>query len=107
MLTIMATAFQLILFNYRANVLPTSLGSVLLRALDRWEQLWNAALKRVAPDQQRWLGVAKYSPEFALISRRIIEVGTTEEAKCSKYMQTTSECDFQAFHEFILQHGLG
>lgn len=62
-------------------------------------------MTRVAPDQQSWLGVVKHSPEFALVSRRIIEVNTTEEGRCSKYLHCTAEYDFQAFHEFILQYG--
>ncbi|KAI8623086.1 hypothetical protein F5Y19DRAFT_459877 [Xylariaceae sp. FL1651] len=98
-------AFQFLLFNYRANLLPRSFGSVLLRALNRWERLWHVAMSHVPPEQQSWLGVAKYSPEFALISRRIVEVSNTEEGKCSTYLQGTAEYDFQNFHQFILQHG--
>ncbi|KAH6972052.1 hypothetical protein BKA56DRAFT_646181 [Ilyonectria sp. MPI-CAGE-AT-0026] len=98
-------AFQFVLFNYRANMLPRSFGSVLLRALNRWERLWSIAINQVAPGQQGWLGVAKYSPEFALISRRIVEVCNTEEGRRSKYLQCTAEYDLQVFHEFMLQHG--
>ncbi|KAH7010525.1 hypothetical protein EDB80DRAFT_715004 [Ilyonectria destructans] len=98
-------AFQFVLFNYRANILPRSFGSVLLRALNRWELLWSVAINQVAPGQQGWLGVAKYSPEFALISRRIVEVCNTEEGRRSKYLQCTAEYDLQVFHEFMLQHG--
>ncbi|KAJ9133410.1 hypothetical protein NKR23_g10799 [Pleurostoma richardsiae] len=97
--------FQFVLFNYRTNMLPKSFASVLLRALDRWDRLWAVAMDRVAPDQQGWLGVSKYAPEFALISRRIIEASITEEGRCSKYLQCTAEFDLQVFHEFILQHG--
>lgn len=89
---------------------------VLLRALDRWDRLWHAALARVAPDQQRWLGVAKHSPEFARIARRIVEVSlaaaatTTDEAgaagRRSKYMQCQPEFDLGVFHQFILEYGV-
>ena len=92
------------------------MAAVLLRGLDRWDRLWHAALARVAPDQQRWLGVAKHSPEFARIARRIVEVSlvtttaTTEEAgaaaRCSKYMQCRPEFDLSVFHQFILEHSV-
>jgi hypothetical protein len=104
-LTPIKKAFQFVLFNYRVNMLPISFGSVLLRALNRWERLWSVAINQVAPDQQSWLGVAKYSPEFALISRMIVEASNTEEGRCLKYLQCTAEYDLQVFHEFMLQYG--
>lgn len=85
--------------------MPRSFSSVLLRALDRWESLWYVASNRIPPDQRSWLGVAKYSPEFALISRRIVEVSNTEEGRRSKYLQCTAEYDLHFFREFLLQHG--
>jgi hypothetical protein len=63
-------------------------------------------MNRVAPDQRSWLGVAKHSPEFALISRRIIEVNTTDKGRGLRYLHCTAEYDFKAFHEFILHYGL-
>lgn len=105
LLILIDIAFQLILFNYRANPFPKSLDLVLLRALDRWEQLWDAALQQIPPEAQRWLGVAKYSAEFALVSRRIIEVSGTGEEPRSKYLRCTPEYDLSVFHEFIMEHG--
>lgn len=86
-------------------MLPKSFASVLLRALDRWERLWQAAMGRVQNDQQGWLSIIAHSPEFASISRRIVEVSHTEEGKLSRYLNCTAQDDFGAFHEFILQHG--
>lgn len=80
-------------------------ASVLLRALNRWESLWSVAIGQIIPKQQPWLGVAKHSPEFALISRRIVEVSNTDKQESSKYLQCTAEYSFQTFHEFILQYG--
>ncbi|CAK7203337.1 hypothetical protein SEUCBS139899_006068 [Sporothrix eucalyptigena] len=104
-------ALQFVLFTYRFNALPPTFGNVLLRALDRWDRLWTAALARVAPHQQRWLGVAKYSPEFARIAKRIIEVsegrgdGRSSNSVGDKYLQCTPEYDLRVFHAFILEYG--
>ena len=90
---------------------PRSLDAVLLRALTRWEQLWHAALQRIPPAQQSWLGVAKYSLEFATISRRIIEAGasttTDRGAGSHRYLWCRPEYDLGVFHEFMLAHGGG
>ncbi|CAK7209705.1 hypothetical protein SCUCBS95973_000530 [Sporothrix curviconia] len=99
-------AIQFSLFNYRFNALPPSFGHVLLRALGRWERLWHAALARVPPDQQRWLGVAKYAPEFALVARRIVQVSLepTSSSGGARYLQCTPAYDLRIFHAFLLQY---
>lgn len=98
-------AFQLVLFSYRANMLPRNFESVLLRALDRWEQLWYAAMASIAPAQQSRLGVAKHAFEFALISRRIVEARTVQGAASSQYLRCIPAYCYQEFHEFVLRHG--
>ncbi|KAH8888920.1 hypothetical protein GQ53DRAFT_690656 [Thozetella sp. PMI_491] len=105
-LFIAIVVFQGIIFNHRSSMLPTCHAAILLRALDRWNRLWGTAISLAPADRQRWMGVAKHAPEFALISRRILEVGATEEGKRSRYLRCTAEYDFTAFREFIIQHGL-
>jgi hypothetical protein len=98
-------AFQLILFNHRANLLLDSSHHALLRALDRWEQLWDAAIKRLTPEEQKWLGVARYAPEFALVSRRILEVSADQATPTSEYLRCAPQYDLEKFHQFLLDHG--
>lgn len=98
-------AFQLVLFNYRASVLPRSFDATLLRALSRWEELWQKAKQKISPEKQAWLGVAKHAPEFVLVSRKILEASAEDRQGASEYLQSTPCYDFQVFHQFILQHG--
>ncbi|KIH91331.1 hypothetical protein SPBR_01531 [Sporothrix brasiliensis 5110] len=113
-------ALQFSVFHYRAQALPPSTAAVVLRALDRWDRLWQAARDRVPPDQQRWLGIARHAPEFARIARRIVDVtrqvsettatGPPADALAdvhrSRYIQCRSEFDLAVFYQFILEHGL-
>ena len=64
-------------------------------------------MKEVPNDQLMWLGVAKYAPEFALISKRIIEVSGGQSEESSIYLQCTPHYELQVFHDFILEQGLG
>lgn len=119
-----AGALQFAVFSCRAQSMLDSMGPKLIKALDRWERLWDAALANVPADEQRWLGVAKHSPEFARIARRIVHasmvVSSTAEASSmppfpsseimdslrrSKYMQCRPEFDLGVFHQFILEFG--
>ena len=98
------TALQPIIFNLQTLPLPDNTSQALLRALDRWKTLWDAATVRIAPDQRRWLGVERNSPGLALLSRRIIEVNGTEAGRASKYLQRIPKHDFSDIHGFILEH---
>ncbi|EEU48208.1 uncharacterized protein NECHADRAFT_75560 [Fusarium vanettenii 77-13-4] len=98
--------FQSLIFNHRTSMLPASSSDILLRALNRWTPLWDAAMQQIPVDDRKWLGVSRYSPEVATISKRIIEVGGTEEGKNSPYLQCIGTYDMIAFHEFIRKYGL-
>ncbi|ERT00248.1 hypothetical protein HMPREF1624_03619 [Sporothrix schenckii ATCC 58251] len=113
-------ALQFSVFQYRAQALPPSTAAVVLRALDRWDRLWQAARDRLPLEQQRWLGIARHAPEFARVARRIVEVtrqvsettatGPPTDALAdvhrSRYIQCRPEFDLAVFYHFILEHGL-
>ncbi|KAJ4217212.1 hypothetical protein NW759_009159 [Fusarium solani] len=99
-------AFQSLIFNHRTSMLPASSSDILLRALNRWTPIWDAAMQQIPVDDRKWLGVSRYSPEVAIISKRMIEVGGTEEGKNSPYLQCVGTYDMVAFHQFIRTYGL-
>ncbi|KAM6537844.1 hypothetical protein FALCPG4_003747 [Fusarium falciforme] len=98
--------FQSLIFSHRTSMLPASSSDILLRALNRWTPIWDAAMQQIPVDDRKWLGVSRYSPEVATISKRIIEVGGTEEGKNSPYLQCVGTYDMVAFHQFIRKYGL-
>ncbi|RSL47698.1 hypothetical protein CEP53_009833 [Fusarium sp. AF-6] len=98
--------FQSLIFNHRTSMLPASSSDIILRALNRWTPIWDAAMQQIPDDDRKWLGVSRYSLEVAIISKRIIEVGGTEEGKNSPYLQCVGTYDMVAFHQFIREYGL-
>ncbi|RSL96057.1 hypothetical protein CDV31_013616 [Fusarium ambrosium] len=98
--------FQSLIFNHRTSMLPASSSDIILRALNRWTPIWDAAMQQIPDDDRKWLGVSRYSLEVAIISKRIIEVAGTEEGKNSPYLQCVGTYDMVAFHQFIREYGL-
>ncbi|KAF4995559.1 hypothetical protein FDECE_12758 [Fusarium decemcellulare] len=99
-------ALQPAIFHYRTSMLPPSSSDILLRAIDRWSLLWAAAYERIPVDERKWIGLARYAPELAVLSRRIIQVTGTEGGKESRYLQGTASYNTADLHQFIRQYGL-
>jgi hypothetical protein len=85
-------------------MLPREMSFTLLRALDRWKKLWDAAFSQVPLDQRRWLGISGHAPELAMLSRLIIETCGTERAKTLRYLQGIAGSDLTEFHHFLKQN---
>lgn len=85
-------------------MLPAIDPLILLRALDRWDCLWNAAMNLIPINQRKWLGIAINAPELSILARRIIEVNMTKEAKESRYLRRVIGYDFVDLHQFIRQY---
>lgn len=96
-------AFQHVIFHHHTSVLVDSSSSVLLRGLDRWSVLWDAAIDRMDIEEQRWLGVVKYSTGIAFISKRIIQASKTEAGMRSSYLQRIVAYDTVALYQFMRQ----
>ncbi|KAF5658991.1 hypothetical protein FHETE_9619 [Fusarium heterosporum] len=92
-------------FHCRTSVVSPDYSKMLLRALDRLDLLWVDAFERVPSEERRWLGIIRHTPEIVALSRRIIELGGTEEAKNSTYMQGVANYDTAVFHEFVQKYG--
>jgi hypothetical protein len=100
-------AFQHVMFHHHTTVLVNNSSTILLRGLDRWNLLWDAAMSRIGDEEQRWLGVVKYSTGIAFISKRIMEVSKTEDGMLSKYLQRIVTYDTMALYRFIRQFCIG
>jgi len=73
----------------------------LLQTLETWRYLWGRAVAKIPSDHQKWLGVAKNVPNVEYLSRRIIEVAVTPEARSSRYLQRMPSHHVRELHEFI------
>ncbi|KAH0423216.1 isoflavone reductase [Colletotrichum camelliae] len=100
-LNAVVVALQPIIFNLHTFSLHDTGRINLLRALDRWTTLWNAAAH---PKEPGSLGVERNSPGLALLSRRIIEATGTEAARQCEYLQRVPKHDFSDLHRFIREY---
>ncbi|KAG9249436.1 uncharacterized protein F5Z01DRAFT_496400 [Emericellopsis atlantica] len=96
--------FQHVIFNYKASMLPKSGLATIVRALDRWVLLWATALDRIEPHDRKWLGIAKYAPEIALISRKVLETILREQEGEMSYFRRIANYDSSAFHEIVCHY---
>jgi hypothetical protein len=83
---------------------PTTDPNTLLRALDRWDILWQAAMEKLDVNRRSWLGVSVYASELSVLSRRIIQANMTADTKKSRYLRRIVGYDFADLHEFIRQY---
>lgn len=74
-----------------------------LRALDRWSDLWNIVLDQIHTDKMQNLGLVKYASEYALLLKGIAErAGDDEQARC-EYLERKVVFDTAALHRFVQQ----
>jgi hypothetical protein len=76
---------------------------VLLRGLDRWQELWDDALGRTDIEERKSLGLVKYSTELAFLFRRMVELSSAREDMQPKYLQRSVTYDTVALYQFIRQ----
>ncbi|KAF5020901.1 hypothetical protein F66182_7053 [Fusarium sp. NRRL 66182] len=69
-----------------------------------WSTLWKAAIERASPDERKWLGIARYAPEMAILLRKIVELSGTGEGRELAYLQCVASYDTADFHEFVRIH---
>ncbi|KAK1579614.1 uncharacterized protein LY79DRAFT_522447 [Colletotrichum navitas] len=94
-------ALQPVIFNLHPFSLHDTGRINLLRALDRWTTLWNAATHTKQPES---LGVERNSPGLALLSRKIVQITGTEAARQCAYLQRVPKHDFSDLHRFIREY---
>ncbi|KAF4960239.1 hypothetical protein FSARC_10527 [Fusarium sarcochroum] len=92
-------------FSTRESFRRLNTSDLFLLTLDRWNSLWTGAFARISADEKSWLGIARHTPEVAALSRKIVELSGTGEAKSSAYMQCVATYDTAIFHEFVQTYG--
>lgn len=95
---------QPVLYNIHTGMLLGELSSVILRALDRWDSLWDKAIRRIPSENLQWLGVCKNGREFSSFTRRIVEVYRTAKEKQPRYLQRIPAADMTDVHQFIFEY---
>ncbi|GAB1320959.1 Zn(2)-C6 fungal-type domain-containing protein [Madurella fahalii] len=68
------------------SLLPVSAPAI-LRAIDRWEELWGTVAGRVDPEQLRMSGYARHSGEMCWVARRLVEFSLSGRDRTSAYFQ--------------------
>lgn len=95
------TAFQTIIYNLHTSMLPTSNATVLLRALDRWDTIWDASMRRFSDEQRKWIGLARTAPEVSWLSRKILETNEREVGKKLAYFERVPGYVAEAAYDLI------
>ena len=88
-------ALQPVIFNLRTILPFQSVLSTTLRALERWQSAWHST-----PQSHR-LGIARYAPEFAILTRKILEDGQGSDNRSTAYLGGVVREDTVQLHEFI------
>ena len=94
-------AFQTITYNLHTSMLPTSNATVLLRALDRWDAIWDASMRRFSDEQRKWMGLARTTPEVSWLLRKILETNEREVRKKLAYFQRVPGYVAEAAYDLI------
>lgn len=100
------TALQSVTYTARTSCLGPSSFQAILRATDRWQQLWGAG---PPPPPNGSDGVHKHAflrhaGETCWLVRAVVKVAQSGDAS-SGYMQSPSADDFSDLHDFIRQYG--
>ncbi|KAI1813823.1 hypothetical protein GGS20DRAFT_453309 [Poronia punctata] len=100
-LHVMLCAFHPIVFNLHAAMFLPQQSQKLLQALEYWRHLWARCMEAIPPDQRKWLGVSKYVSGLEYLTRRIIEVSASPQARSSPYLRRIPSCGTREIHQFI------
>ncbi|KAJ3542145.1 hypothetical protein NM208_g4250 [Fusarium decemcellulare] len=94
-------SLHLAIFNFHATMIPACSYPLLIRALDRWEMLWDFTQARVPQSEKNLLGVARHSHELAWLWRMIVE-HSRGKTKCEiKYLKRSICYDTTDFRKFL------
>ncbi|KAH7128488.1 hypothetical protein B0J11DRAFT_459120 [Dendryphion nanum] len=97
-------AFHSIIFTSRTNLLASSSYLILLRATNRWREVWEKVKSRQTREQLPPFGFTKYGLELWWLAQKILELAQSNDSE-SKYMSGAPTNSLQELHEFIRLHG--
>ncbi|CAO2648149.1 Nn.00g090710.m01.CDS01 [Neocucurbitaria sp. VM-36] len=93
-------ALHSIIFVSRAALLVSSSYRLLLRALSRWKEIWDAWYARRDAEQKKAIGFTKYGVELWWVARKVLELAHVGDIH-SRYMAGTPTDSVRELHEFI------
>ncbi|KAF2653773.1 hypothetical protein K491DRAFT_502298 [Lophiostoma macrostomum CBS 122681] len=99
-------ALHSVIFVSRTSLLLSSLYQPLLRATDRWKELWDAAHARQGLEQAHFVGFTKYGAELHWLARKLIKFAHEGNTKC-RYMLAMPTDSLRDLHELIKLHSNG
>jgi hypothetical protein len=91
----------------RSGLLLVSTHDVLLRATNRWKELWHTVYSRNVSENMCLVGFTKHCFELCWLAQKILEVARSGEAKGSymtTYMTSVPTDSMDQLHEFIKEH---
>jgi hypothetical protein len=88
----------------RTGLLISATYEVLLRAINRWKDLWDNSHARDMPSKRRLAGFTKYCLELWQLAHKILEVAQDRNPE-SAYMMHKPTDSLKELHSFI-QHYL-
>ncbi|KAF9877223.1 hypothetical protein CkaCkLH20_05489 [Colletotrichum karsti] len=104
------TDLQILIFAINAMVLTSNLMGVLgpssqnlMRAISRWEFMWETTRGRMDPGVFERSGMVRYNTELCWAAKKLIKVATAGD-KSSAYMQKVGHESLVELHEFVRQY---
>ncbi|KAF1845290.1 uncharacterized protein K460DRAFT_311499, partial [Cucurbitaria berberidis CBS 394.84] len=96
-------AFHSLVFVSRTGLLIPSTFSSLLRATNRWKEVWHPVSSRELSTGGRLVGFAKYGLELWWLTQKILELAPFEDTQ-SRYMIRRPTDSLKELHDFIQQY---
>jgi hypothetical protein len=93
-------ALHSIIFISRTSLVVTSLYPSLLRASNRWRELWLSVQARHKPEQGQFVGFTKYGPELCWLAEKLLELTKSADVQC-RYMKAVPSNSLGDLHELI------
>lgn len=73
----------------------------LLRAMDRWEELWRAVAAKLGDEKVRTSGYARHSGELCWLARKTIAYSLAGKDRTAPYFQVIGHESLKALHELL------
>lgn len=94
-------AFQIMLGAARATCLLETSAPAILRALDRWQELWRATVGQMDSEQLRMSGFVRHTEEFCWLARKLIEYSLSGRDQTSPFFQGSGHESLKELHDLL------
>ncbi|KAL2021720.1 hypothetical protein VTK56DRAFT_6663 [Thermocarpiscus australiensis] len=100
-LNLLIFALHSVIACARLMTLLRSSASAILRALDRWQELWRATAGTLDAEHLRRSGFVRHSGELHWLARKLVEHSLSGKDKTSAYLQGVDHETLNELHEFL------